>query len=197
MSSNSEAVEVLLIVSSYHLVIALCGLASIYMGYRLFKIGLFERAGELKVAWEGKSLALKQAAPGTFYAVLGTVIIGTAIVKGVELKGGQVAPAQDGTTTVPSFTLSALSGVQKGQPLGYIVRHALSEFAYCVVEHPTTEGMAGCDDHLRKVDLEAVPTRLDLDTIDRIEGTAPAQRSASDKDYLVSMRQRFLKPALR
>lgn len=64
----------------------LSGLAFGYMGYRLFMAGVFEHAGNLEAVFGKEHLILKAAAPGTFFAVLGCVIIVATIWRGVNIK---------------------------------------------------------------------------------------------------------------
>jgi hypothetical protein len=56
-----------------------------YLGYKLFVQGVYERAGELKAAWGDKNLVLKQAAPGTFFALFGVAVIAISIFRGTGL----------------------------------------------------------------------------------------------------------------
>lgn len=66
----------------------ICGLAAgvtmAYFGYRLFREGIYEKAGELVAKWQGKELALRQAAPGTFFAVLGVLLVGVSVWRQLE-----------------------------------------------------------------------------------------------------------------
>ncbi len=86
LSPNAVALMV------YRLASMLVGLALVYMGYRLFLAGWFERAGDLKAAWGEHHLELKQAAPGTVYAVLGAVVIPVSLAKGFSVESGSTAP---------------------------------------------------------------------------------------------------------
>lgn len=70
---------------TYRIFTILAGTVIVYLGYRLFVLGIFEKAGELSAKWQGKSLAIRQAAPGTFFALFGSVIICVSIWKGVNL----------------------------------------------------------------------------------------------------------------
>ena len=65
----------LLVLVGYRIAGMLMGLAALYMGFRLFRLGFFEKAGDLKAAWGEHRLILKQAAPGSFFAVLGAVVM--------------------------------------------------------------------------------------------------------------------------
>jgi len=67
----TEFMQGVAIVVFYRTFTIACGLAVIYLGYLLFRVGVYEKAGELKAAWGDRHLTLKQAAPGTFFALLG------------------------------------------------------------------------------------------------------------------------------
>ena len=70
----------------YRMTVLLCGFGSIVMGYRLFRLGVFEKAGELKASWGGKSVLLKAAAPGTFFALFGSAVIAITVWKGFTIE---------------------------------------------------------------------------------------------------------------
>jgi len=67
----------------YRLIVVLSGLAIVWLGYRLFRIGVYEKAGELKAAWGDKNLLLKQVAPGVFFALFGSAILVAGLVRGI------------------------------------------------------------------------------------------------------------------
>ena len=72
-------------VFAYYLykVVALCtGMAFAYMGYRLFVLGVFEKAGDLEHIFGKEHLLLKGASPGTFFALFGCAIIVWTISRG-------------------------------------------------------------------------------------------------------------------
>jgi hypothetical protein len=73
---------------------ALIGLTFAYFGYKLFSLGVYTKAGELRAVWGERHLMLKQAAPGTFFALFGTVVTAVAL-----LGGGDVERARKLTTT--------------------------------------------------------------------------------------------------
>jgi hypothetical protein len=56
-----------------------CGLVSIVLGYRLFKLGLAVQQGDLEAGVGGQSLKLRNIAPGTFFALFGAAIIATLV----------------------------------------------------------------------------------------------------------------------
>jgi hypothetical protein len=86
----SEFVLVNLFVLLFRTVMVLVGFAFAYLGYRLFQSGVYEKAGELKAAWGDRNLALKQAAPGIFFALFGVIVVGISIVRGTDLRSTDV-----------------------------------------------------------------------------------------------------------
>jgi hypothetical protein len=66
----SEFTKALLIANIYRYLFV-AGMAFAYMGYRLFVLGYFEKAGEFRAASGGNHILLKQVAPGVFFALFG------------------------------------------------------------------------------------------------------------------------------
>lgn len=79
----SEFIQGATVAAVFRSLTVLCGLGALFMGYRLFTLGVYERAGELKAAWGERNLLLRQAAPGTFFALFGAVIVVSAIYMGL------------------------------------------------------------------------------------------------------------------
>jgi hypothetical protein len=65
----------LIIFATLKLTFTLAGTFIIYLGYNLFLKGLFTESGEINASFGDKSIAVKKAAPGTFFALFGAVII--------------------------------------------------------------------------------------------------------------------------
>ena len=61
------------------------GLGFAYMGYKLFIAGIWGNAGDLQAKYGDNKLVLKSAAPGTFFALFGTIIIAVTIWKDIDL----------------------------------------------------------------------------------------------------------------
>ena len=80
----NDDVWLMLLFISYKIACLLIGALFAYMGYRLFLADKVEPAGDLDVSANKKRLLLKKAAPGTFFALFGTVVIAFTILKGVE-----------------------------------------------------------------------------------------------------------------
>ena len=64
----------------------LVGYLSIYLGYKLFAKGIWGESGDLEANFSNNKLVLKKAAPGTFFVVLGTIIILGTVYKGLDFK---------------------------------------------------------------------------------------------------------------
>jgi hypothetical protein len=69
----------------YKIVSLLVGLFFAYMGYRLFMAGVWGQAGELDAQFGNNKILLKKGAPGTFFALFGTVIVAFTIWRGLDI----------------------------------------------------------------------------------------------------------------
>jgi hypothetical protein len=86
----------------YKVVCLLTGVALSYFGYRLFLAGVWGNAGDLDVTFSDNKLVLKSAAPGTFFALFGTIIIVFTVWKGLEVNlGDEDPPSKRATTAAP------------------------------------------------------------------------------------------------
>jgi hypothetical protein len=94
---------------AYRFSVVAIGLVFAFLGYRLFRLGVYEKAGDLKATWKGASLLLRQAAPGTFFALFGTSIICVALFKGFDIQRVTGMPANATSTGLQpvNSTLSA------------------------------------------------------------------------------------------
>lgn len=86
MSNGNEFIWALVIGGAYRLSNMAVGALFAWMGYRLFLSGVYEKAGDLKAAWGDKNLVLKQAAPGTFFAMFGTFVICIGLWRGMDVE---------------------------------------------------------------------------------------------------------------
>lgn len=73
----------------YKVVTIFAGLAFAFMGYKLFIHGIFKDAGELRTNWDNRKLVLRKAAPGTFFALFGTLIVCTSLWRGLTFEPSQ------------------------------------------------------------------------------------------------------------
>jgi hypothetical protein len=84
------------------------GLIIIFLGYRLFLKGIFNESGDLEGSWKSSKLIVKKAAPGTYFVLFGSLVICSAIFKGMsnsESYGGsghnQFQPSLSDTARMP------------------------------------------------------------------------------------------------
>jgi len=103
----NENHTLMLSLTIYKVVTILAGLAFAFMGYKLFVHGIFTEAGELSTNWENKSLVLKKAAPGTFFALFGTVIVCVSLWRGLTLEPSQEQGALGGSGLLSTATSKA------------------------------------------------------------------------------------------
>ncbi|WP_299258079.1 hypothetical protein [uncultured Aquimarina sp.] len=71
---------------TYKLVCLAVGGLAVYLGYRLFSKGIWGQSGDLQAKFSDTRLVLKNGAPGTFFAVMGAVIICATIMSGFKGK---------------------------------------------------------------------------------------------------------------
>ena len=57
-----------------------------YLGYKLFIAGVWGHAGDAEGVFGNNKLIIKKAAPGTFFILMGALVIGLTIYKGLEFK---------------------------------------------------------------------------------------------------------------
>ena len=82
--------DVITAVTLYKIASLLCGAVLCYLGYRLFCRGIWGESGNLEARLGDNRLVLKSAAPGTFFVVLGTVVILMTVFKGLELESREL-----------------------------------------------------------------------------------------------------------
>lgn len=90
MESNFAVIVSL---TAYKLASLFVGLLFSFMGYKLFMSGIWGHAGEIDSKFGDNTFVIKKAAPGTFFALFGAIIVGITIWKGLEFKGLETLPA--------------------------------------------------------------------------------------------------------
>lgn len=105
----SEFSQTVLFLTLYRLATVAIGLVFAYLGYRLFYRGVYDKAGDLKATWGERFLIIKQATPGTLFAIFGAIIISVAIWKGIDIE--RIRSTLPPSSKVPNsfYTGSALS----------------------------------------------------------------------------------------
>lgn len=102
MSSPSDlAFWAITAVACYKLVSLLTGLGFGYMGYRLFRAGIENAAGNLEAKSGAHALKLTRTAPGTFFALFGTAVVCVTLYQGFDIK--LPAPAERALTNLPAL----------------------------------------------------------------------------------------------
>lgn len=103
----TEFILGIVVIVAYRAFTIACGLVIVYFGFVLFRLGVYEKAGELKAAWGTKNLTLKQAAPGTFFALFGAGVIAVSVWKGVDFESVRTQappPTQQSEANAPGST---------------------------------------------------------------------------------------------
>jgi hypothetical protein len=73
----------------YKLASLATGVALSYMGYKLFMAGVWGNAGDAEGSFGDNKIIIKKAAPGTFFILMGTIVIGLTIGSGLSFKTDQ------------------------------------------------------------------------------------------------------------
>ncbi|MEI6762045.1 MAG: hypothetical protein WCO22_16510 [Betaproteobacteria bacterium] len=68
----------------YKIATLVSGVCVIFMGYKLFSSGIERTPGELEAKASRFSLVFRTAAPGTFFALFGALIIGVSVFRGAS-----------------------------------------------------------------------------------------------------------------
>jgi hypothetical protein len=99
----SEFHITILAMTVYKVLTLLVGLASLYFGYRLFLAGVHKSGGDIETnLGEQRSLTLKRGAPGTFFALFGTIIISIGLFKGLGVERATYIPQELNQAAIPS-----------------------------------------------------------------------------------------------
>lgn len=80
----TEAVNLVLIAATYKIFVILVGLCFGYMGYKLFMSGIVDSNSDVDANFRDTRVILKQVAPGTFFALFGTIVVGFAVFTGIK-----------------------------------------------------------------------------------------------------------------
>jgi hypothetical protein len=203
------------IIAGYRLLSIAIGAVVVAMGYRLFRVGMFERAGELKAAWGDRNLTIRQAAPGTFFAIFGAVIVLISLWKGVSIEQtlpntpnavaqGETASdhgaqpdtslKRQGPPNAPGTMVIGGLGGRMGNvpPLSMQLRGSLSEFGLCDAGALGETTRERCRDTLTRV-LKVLPTRGELSLIDSLESVISRSPDTAAARLLDNLRRRFIK----
>lgn len=119
----------------------LTGLVFGVMGYKLFVKGVFDKAGDLKAAWGERNLILKQASPGTFFALFGAAIITVTVLSDFQVKRESAA--------VPENIRTVIAKIVSGKEPEAEERILLAQ--WLAGRAPVSHIMAGDPEHLEEM----------------------------------------------
>lgn len=66
----------------YKIVCLFVGLVIVFLGYMLFIKGIFNESGDVEGSFKDYKLIVRKAAPGTYFVLFGSIIIGMIVFKG-------------------------------------------------------------------------------------------------------------------
>jgi hypothetical protein len=137
----------------YKITILLVGALFAVLGYRLFRVGYYEKAGELKAAWGKSHLILKQTAPGVFFALFGSFIVIVGAWKPIELRFPSQTAVSTEDDTESSNVRAIMKKVSGGEEVTADERKILASWLSKSASRPGFTGIA-----------------FDLDLLSRIRG---------------------------
>jgi hypothetical protein len=82
------------------------------MGYRLFMASIWGSAGDVTGEFGENKIVFKRAAPGTFFAIVGAIIVVTTILRGFEMEKSPDTNATN-TLSIEKPSLPAVSPLAK------------------------------------------------------------------------------------
>lgn len=92
--------QIIVALTSYKLASLFVGAVFAYMGYRLFMSGVWGEAGDVEAQFQDNKLVVKRAAPGTFFALFGAIVISVTIFKGLQLKDNESSFSKENTVEI-------------------------------------------------------------------------------------------------
>ena len=111
----SLGLAIVISTTCYKLACLAVGAMSCVLGYRLFKAGIWGNSGDVTAKFSETSLVVKNAAPGTFFAIVGALIVSFTVYKGIEFDLKPEAELQGAPAEVPPPVPEAASE-PKGVP---------------------------------------------------------------------------------
>jgi hypothetical protein len=169
-----------------------------WMGYRLFKLGYFEKAGELKAAYGSNHLLVKQVAPGVFFAMLGALMVAGPLIWMKPIQISIPAPrtntasvaADGGYRSSPCGESESITGKGPQKPDGGM--REVTEHWRQRPEQPLVHGSQGIDltyaishiDETRKTARPRNPHRSGSGAPTPVNVNVPAHRKRKGKTSL-------------
>ena len=75
MAAMDPYITIIVSKTVYKLACLCVGSIFCYLGYKLFRLGIWGKAGNMQANFNDFKLVLRSAAPGTFFALFGAVIV--------------------------------------------------------------------------------------------------------------------------
>ena len=138
------------------IIIAIAGVCSLYLGYRLFKTNL-EKGGEFEAKMENFYLKLRDVGPGVFFALFGAVILISSTVTQVKI-----------ATSERDSSITAMIGFEANSSISW--RKNAIKSINTLETHLTEDGPLPDDDTLRVMQLA-------------VEGLEPVKRELVDIEF--------------
>lgn len=98
----SVEITTIIVLAAYKIASLLVGLVFCYFGYKLFLAGVWGNAGDLNARFNNNKIVLKSAAPGTFFAFFGTIVIALTIWKGLDFESHKTEPLEKTAFEAPT-----------------------------------------------------------------------------------------------
>lgn len=75
---------------TYKLTCVTAGVLIVWMGYRLFTLGIFRSSGDVDVLFDKKAkILIKRGAPGTFFTLFGSLLLVATVWRGLEVESSK------------------------------------------------------------------------------------------------------------
>jgi hypothetical protein len=104
-------VDPTLIVLIYKLVTIAAATFIIWLGYRLFTLGVFKSSGDIDATIRDNRIILKRAAPGTFFVLFGATIFVVIVWRGMQTAQNQTSlPKTEASKEGPIASIVSVSG---------------------------------------------------------------------------------------
>jgi len=93
----------------YKITCLVIGLIIIFLGFRLFMRGIFNESGDVEGGWKDLKIIVRKAAPGTYFVIFGSLLIGLTVYKGLSTEETTAPLNSPGFTNAPAPALNTLN----------------------------------------------------------------------------------------
>ena len=92
----------------YKVICIAAGVLIISLGYRLFVKGIFSPSGDVEGRWKDLKIIIRKAAPGTYFVLFGSAIIGFTVYQGFSITEKEAAKSDPPRITTPKADSTAI-----------------------------------------------------------------------------------------